>query len=278
MSTISKLMVLTGAGFTKNFGGFLSNEMWPRVFNHPAIHENEKVRDELLKMTNFEDAYSKVLESDQFDEEERTAFKDAIEHAYNLLDEEISRYKPSSPSYFNLNHMAKLFFLLSEYAGDERALWFTLNQDLFLERHKNWRIAGAPDFQQEFYHLPLRNKPNPIHLPSPQISQAQLEVALTNGVKNYAGPAYIKLHGSYCWKSWTGEPGMVLGINKEKFIEKEPLLKCYLKVFKKALNRESAKLIIIGYGFRDAHINRLLLKAIQEHGLNLYIINPRDPE
>ncbi len=24
---------LTGAGFTKNFGGFLSQEMWVRVFN-----------------------------------------------------------------------------------------------------------------------------------------------------------------------------------------------------------------------------------------------------
>lgn len=29
----NNLLLLTGAGFTKNFGGYLGEEMWAKVFN-----------------------------------------------------------------------------------------------------------------------------------------------------------------------------------------------------------------------------------------------------
>jgi len=30
---IYKTILLTGAGFTKNFGGFIASEMWAKIFN-----------------------------------------------------------------------------------------------------------------------------------------------------------------------------------------------------------------------------------------------------
>jgi hypothetical protein len=30
----SENILLTGAGFTKNFGGLLASEMWAEIFNH----------------------------------------------------------------------------------------------------------------------------------------------------------------------------------------------------------------------------------------------------
>jgi hypothetical protein len=36
--------------------------------------------------------------------------------------------------------------------------------------------------------------------------------------------------------------------------------------------------LIIGYGFRDPHINEVLARAIVDSGLKLFIINPIDPQ
>ena len=35
--------------------------------------------------------------------------------------------------------------------------------------------------------------------------------------------------------------------------------------------------VVIGYGFRDEHVNNCLLKAIEEYALKLYIISSEDP-
>jgi hypothetical protein len=71
---------------------------------------------------------------------------------------------------------------------------------------------------------------------------------------------------------------MVIGKNKEGDIEKEPLLKWYFDLFKQVISENDKKILIIGYGFADKHINDILLKGIQENKLSLYIINPIDPE
>ena len=34
---IREPVLLTGAGFTRNFGGFLTNQMWDKVFNHEQV-------------------------------------------------------------------------------------------------------------------------------------------------------------------------------------------------------------------------------------------------
>ena len=49
------LILLTGAGFTKNFGGFLASEMWSKIFNTPAIQANKKLRDLLEGNDDFEE-------------------------------------------------------------------------------------------------------------------------------------------------------------------------------------------------------------------------------
>ena len=37
------------------------------------------------------------------------------------------------------------------------------------------------------------------------------------------------------------------------------------------------ELLIIGYGFRDDHINGVIAEAIEKHSLKLYILSPSDP-
>jgi hypothetical protein len=88
---------------------------------------------------------------------------------------------------------------------------------------------------------------------------------------------YVKLHGSYGWKSSDGTEKMVIGLNKEEQIADEPLLLEYLNLFKKILSTAGRKLLVIGYGFGDEHVNRVIAESIKNHGLEVYILSPTDP-
>ncbi|KAF5421924.1 MAG: hypothetical protein C5S44_05655 [Candidatus Methanocomedens sp.] len=41
----SKHVLLTGAGFTKNFGTPLASEMWAEIFNHKKIQAQPKIKE-----------------------------------------------------------------------------------------------------------------------------------------------------------------------------------------------------------------------------------------
>ena len=38
----NECIVLTGAGFTKNFGGYLGIEIWTKILNHPLIQKKSR--------------------------------------------------------------------------------------------------------------------------------------------------------------------------------------------------------------------------------------------
>jgi len=50
----NNLILLTGAGFTKNFGGFLADDMWDMILGHPLIQKNEKLKRLVLSNSNFD--------------------------------------------------------------------------------------------------------------------------------------------------------------------------------------------------------------------------------
>jgi hypothetical protein len=89
---------------------------------------------------------------------------------------------------------------------------------------------------------------------------------------------YIKLHGSQNWMSSSGNQTMVIGRSKSKRIREEPLLSWYLNIFKEVILQENRRLLIIGYGFRDNHMNRILSEAVEKHGLKIFIISPQSIE
>jgi hypothetical protein len=68
----------------------------------------------------------------------------------------------------------------------------------------------------------------------------------------------------------------VIGKDKEDQLAGEPILSWYFDLFKKVLSNPSRKLLIIGYGFRDSHINEVLASSIKNFNLKLYVISPAD--
>jgi hypothetical protein len=88
---------------------------------------------------------------------------------------------------------------------------------------------------------------------------------------------YIKLHGSCNWKSHDETNRMVIGHHKTRLIENEPLLKWHLSLFKDVLQQGRRNLVVIGYGFRDPHINDIIADAIRDRDLKLHIVSPLQP-
>ena len=66
---------------------------------------------------------------------------------------------------------------------------------------------------------------------------------------------------------------LVIGGNKIADVAEQPLLSWYHQLFRASLRSAEARLMIIGYSFGDAHINKLIFEGI-EAGLKLFIVDP----
>lgn len=204
------IILLTGAGFTKNFGGFLGTEMWAQIFNDPEIQNNENLRNLLQEDYDFESAYSTVM-TGHFSEEDKKIIKKVVEKAYKNLDDAIKDwvFTETSPYPVNWYGWSKLINLFVGQ-GNEKGLFFTLNQDIFIERRSGHRPPGAPFFTQELYNGHCREfTPDKFVTLPKEDAVAKAEQAF----KDRTGLAYIKLHGSYGWKSSDGLNQMVIGKN-----------------------------------------------------------------
>jgi hypothetical protein len=58
---INRQILLTGAGFTKNFGGFLASEMWAQIFNSRQIRPHKELGKILRHDFDYESVYNRVL-------------------------------------------------------------------------------------------------------------------------------------------------------------------------------------------------------------------------
>ncbi len=271
-------ILLTGAGFTKNFGGFLGSEMWSQILHQKEIHENKNLRKKLLTNTDFESVYSSILNSKDFSEKDKSTMKEVIEKIYNDLDNTIVRNFNSEKN-LKWEKWGDIATMFLGKGGKEKGLFFTLNQDTLIERKSGFYSPGISlTFSENLSSNPATSSHDyfdtlPKDKKGIETRIEQAEENLKNEKKGRKNIAYIKLHGSYGWKSSNGSNLMVVGVNKLELIEKEPLLKWYLELFKKVIAEGNKKILIIGYGFRDRHINQILADGVEKYGLQINIIS-----
>lgn len=267
------VFILTGAGFTKNFGGLLGSEMWAEIFNNPRIQVDSDLREILAQDYDYESAYSQIIES-SLPEEKKQVMREVALEAYKNLDDVLKGWIFNDSSAYPVNRYLLADLIGRVYAASPRpakAFMFTLNQDLFMERHWNWNSPGVPRvarFQNGFDSQSFNAND------FVELSADNAEARLQKGLENHAGIHYIKLHGSYGWKSSDGANQLVVGTSKETLIQREPLLRAYFDLFQSVIKEGSKKVLLIGYGFRDTHINAALVDGVQNHGLEVYILTP----
>jgi hypothetical protein len=153
---------------------------------------------------------------------------------------------------------------------------FTLNQDLLLEYHyinENVSLAAASRWSGAYLPGVERNQPQSAHFGV----EGWREVRWRVGDGRYERPArqqpIYKLHGSVQWVDQSGSDQLVIGGAKSASIARNPVLAQYQKDFAACLAEPGARLMVVGYGFSDNHINQVIQNGAAT-GLGCYVIDP----
>lgn len=268
-------VLLTGAGFSRPFGGLLAAEMWAAILTRPEVRQSRALRDLLLSDLDYESVYGRVLTDASYPVDLRRSFTEALRGAYAVMDEAIRSYAQQA------RRMCPA--LLTRFApatGEQsRGFIFTLNQDLLVERYYSCQpLLSAPGFtSQRWFNGRYESRftlGDREELVSPEVLDARKNAFLTTKSDRFA---YVKLHGSLGWTNRTDEGIMINGPRKSENIQSEPLLAWYLSLFRHVLNQSSRNLVVIGYGFGDPHINDAIADATRDHGLRLYVVSRESP-
>lgn len=277
---INKFVLLTGAGFTHDFGGFLANEMWAVIFNNPEVGKYPRLKELLQSDFDYESIYYKVVDGHDFDDEAKNALTDVIFSAYKKMDDKIrSYYSLGNSQPVNIPGVVKFidrFSGLAQNTGknNTKGFFFTLNQDLLVERY--FRDSGLTTLYV--------NQPTVAIHQDKVFDEKTCSVVLSPSELDKTNPLssskffYVKLHGSMNWYSSNGKRRLVIGRNKSQQISDEPVLKRYFELFERALSTQNLRLFVIGYGFGDEHINQVIADSIKNNHLRLYVLNPSNPE
>lgn len=271
---VNKNILITGAGFSKDYGGLLANQFATELYNNTSLYENTK---RLLREYNYEKVYTDIV-----DINEKESFQNAIVEIFRKMDK--NSIGKIATRKLNWDKLHELF--LHE---DRFNFIFTTNQDLVIERYflfhyqnkgieniklnfpytsykmtevtkeqskvyKNIAIQPLDKYAFEHFKQPLLLDRN--HLP---------EIGKIN---------YIKLHGSSNWINNNNKEIIISGLDKLKQMSESDILRTSYVFFDKILCVKNLNLVIIGYGFNDNWINEKIMGAVDKYQARLYTIYP----
>jgi hypothetical protein len=266
--------LLMGAGFSRNWGGWLADEAFDYLLGADEVRQSPALRALIWRHREeggFESALGELMREHTLgraDAADLVGLQAAIVGMFNQMN---AGYL-DRPTWEWGQDVARS---VSGFMARFDAL-FTLNQDLLLEQHYAPEMFTRPDGGR-WLGLEL---PGMTHWPGVGDTRARglarhnwsavppEQFAVGAGMQ----PLY-KLHGSAAWTDRLNGNMMILGDDKVRAIRMFPILNWYFEQFEVALNRGDAKLLVIGYGFRDAHVNEIIVRAIQDSGLQIYIVD-----
>ena len=277
LGDFGKKTILWGAGLSKNWGGFLADEFWGHLLGRPAIDKFPRLRGVLLSESSFERALDHVATGD-FTGEEKLALWESVREVFAVQDDRLLETvrDPSSPRV----NVARFLKFLDRFKPDRSrstsGYLFKLNQDVLFEamssRDPLQAIPVCPGvrscegaFTSRFRHPGLTEAQKEIH-PVPAREPSEGWPPLPGQLN------YVKLHGSALWKTAAGNHELVIGGDKTALIDGSPLLSWYRDIFRAVCLDGCVRILIVGYGFRDEHINDVLDEGVASHHLALYVV------
>ena len=272
-------VLLLGAGFSANWGGPLASDVFDWLLQRPEISGDAYLKQMLWNDRNaggFENTLSQVQSNYLMSPNaENTARLGRFQAAINEIFTDMDRGFATRPSWeFQSDRDRTLGHALVNFDAI-----FTLNQDLLFERYylndqafnvsleTNQRLLGCiiPGMKETREHA----APYPYDIArSTWTPLPPSEFKIPDRFQ-----PYYKLHGSYRWDDGTGRNLMVIGGSKSLAIQSQQVLKWYFAEFQRYLGMGATRLMVIGYGFNDPHINNVVLEAAPR-GLILFIIDP----
>lgn len=267
-------MLLLGAGFSRNWGGQLASEVFDYLIGLPDIRGDEYLRRLLWANRNnggFENALAEVQAAYTRDPRRYVDPMHRLQGAVSTVLDGMNQAFFARPTMeFQQYQERMLRTFLFRYDAI-----FTLNQDVLLEHHyfrhvdlpavRNWNGAQLPGMQripsQEYVHDPSWAKD--VWVP---LDPAQFHV------EPRSQPCF-KLHGSSNWRDAQGGQLLVIGGDKSRAIQSHAVLAWSFNKFREYITGPNAKLMVIGYGFRDSHVNEVIIEAVENHGLQFFVID-----
>lgn len=265
-------IALLGAGFSRNWGGFLANEAYDYLIGCDEVRGDANVQAALRRYRTdggFEAALSLIQGNylhtkGAAERASLDAAQSAIASMFATMDEAFTQrvFEPQN----DIKYLIRTFLV-----GFDAI--YSLNQDCLPEiRYLNdnvmlsapgkwngWELPGMrpvmDSSRDPLSQLPVKRTPSSDHFQLTQKMQP-----------------FIKLHGSHNWISDSGDPLMILGADKTSRIEALAVLRWYLELFKTEFSKPT-RLMIIGYGFRDPHVNEILLAAARSKNLELFLVD-----
>ena len=150
-------LLLTGAGFTRNWGGWLGSEVFEYLLGCPEVLEDQGLRTLLWQFADkgFEYALSKLqIEYRSRHTHENTMRLDSMEQAISRMFNDLNASIRDSVLMFP-QHRDTMWGFLSRFHAI-----FTLNQDLWLETkylHTSYNTGESGEFTWKGHELPGMN-------------------------------------------------------------------------------------------------------------------------
>jgi hypothetical protein len=254
-------ILLLGAGFSRNWGAPLANEITGSLLGE--LHE-DAVLAQRLRSGPFEDAFV-GFQRPRGDDENSTRLRRLQVAVTGLFSRMNAALAVTTFEFDN-----DLAYSIKKFLERFDAI-FTLNQDLLLETqyHPNlvsakWSGVTIPGMQGS-YDAGHGGPADPTKLTWRPMG----DVAVRGKLQ-----PYFKLHGSSNWKDEQGEPVLIMGSAKSGAIDRFPVLKAYHDKLRHMLGQPGTKLMVIGYSFQDDHINQVICDASTRTGLGTFLVDP----
>jgi hypothetical protein len=256
-------ILLLGAGFSRNWGGWLASEAFEYLLGCPQV--DDSLRSLLLqhKDKGFEAALEVLQAAGASD-----ARLSKLEAALREMFEAMNRAFQSTKFNFRDEVRSTVTFFLQRFD-----IIFTLNQDCLLEIHYfNDGLFSEARGRWKGFVVPGMHRVGDPNWSNPAFTKWK-----PSGEPLAIPPdrqPYIKLHGSSEWESGTTN-NLIMGGNKSAAIRQHPILAWGMQQFEERLSRPQTRLMVIGYSFHDDHINAVLMDAVAKAKTTLFIVDPQ---
>jgi hypothetical protein len=254
-------LLLLGAGFSRNWNAPVASEVASSLVQQ--VGDDAVLRGLLTRYEkNYEDALAEV-QGHYLSARTSPEVKARLERLQSCIETMFNRLNSTFEAMSEFEFMTDVSnngaFSIATYLAKFAAI-FTLNQDLLIEL----RYEDA---------FPVGTRWSGMEIPGVQPVADSTILGIGDKCKRRWKPAttpfklagnmqpYFKLHGSSNWYTDDGESLLVMGANKDLFINRYPVLHWYFNTFRWYLSYPNTKLMVIGYGFGDRHINDEIVTA-----------------
>ena len=259
--------LFTGAGYSCNWGYPSGKEIQDIIYGHKLIRNNKEIR-KLLNNLESKQNYEDLLELASRD----TNLKDIIDEV--IFEVFVNMEKDTDAVIINATGgNSYMMHGFCEHILPRMDIFFTLNQDDFIEKEIIFSNTNFKNFNKKIERPGIIRTGEKVYLLNRTTKDMIDDKFLMKDFhfNTEIVLPYIKLHGGSNLYDSYNRRVMISGRKKRSEIDEKFLLTEYNKFFQERISISKSRLMLIGYGFGDDHINETISNACKNYGLKIFI-------